>query len=85
MIGLAQNQSTNSARSYPIWRLGTYARNSQKTGTNHHNGRDLLEIIWPMLLPKPKQVALNPQILRLSQLMLGRNTRVQTPPLTNSP
>jgi hypothetical protein len=86
MIGRPlNNQSTNSARFYPIWRWHTYARNSQKSGKSHQNGRDLLGIIRPMLLPKPNQTARNIQMSHLYQPTLGPKTGVQTPPFAKSP
>jgi hypothetical protein len=86
MIGRPRNnQSTKLARSYPIWRLGTYARDSQRTGKSHQNGRDLLGVIRPMLLPKPNQTARNIQMSHLYQLTLCPKTHVQTQLLTNSP
>lgn len=85
MIGLAQNQSNYPARFYPIWRWHTYARNSQTTGRGLQNGRNLLQIIRTMSLPKPNQTARNIQMSRLYQPTLGPKTRAKTPPLTNSP
>ena len=80
-----QNQSNNLDRFYPIWRWHTSARNSQKTGKSHQNGRDFLEIIWPLLLPKPNQTARNIQMSRLYKPILTPTPCTKTPPSANSP
>jgi hypothetical protein len=85
MIRPIHSQSTCLARSYSIWRWHTCARNSQTTGTNHHNGRDLTKIIRRMSAREPNQTDRNIEMSRQNQPTLGRNTRVQTPPFANSP
>jgi hypothetical protein len=85
MIGLAQNQSTNSARFYPIWRWHTCARNSQKMGKSHQNGRNLLEIMAPMSPPKPNHTAYGIGMWHLNKPTFGPKTGIQPRPFAKSP
>lgn len=85
MIRPIQSQSTRLAKSYPIWRLGTYARNLQKTDGTPQNGHDLTKIIRPMSPLKPNQTALGIKMLRLNQPILSAKTCAKPPPQPKSP
>jgi hypothetical protein len=85
MIGPIHSQSTCLARYYPIWRLGTCARNLQKTDGTPQNGRDLTKIVRPMSPLKPNQTALGIEMWPLNRPTLAPTTCAKTPPLAKSP
>ena len=85
MIARLNNQSNDPARYYPIWRLGTCARNSQNTRTGHENGRDLLQVRVPMSPPKPNQTVRDIELLRSHRPTSCPTTCAKTPPLVKSP